>query len=252
MSLTSTCENCTSAAHAETSVSHDRIRDALDHLLSHPGFKASARNKRFMRFVVEQKLAGNGDKIKAYVIAVDVFGRGADFDPATDPIVRIEATRLRTALDGYYASVGRDDEIRFALPKGSYVPTFGTHTDVPHAVHQHDDIMQTYDPATAAAFEVVPRAQQHQHPFDALRSMLMIAGVLGVSMILARTVNESGATTSEGAGAVPTLPGALGLGEQISSGLLLPSPSVPGLGSAAMSLSIAKALQKMAFPDSDV
>src|SRR5690606_21069419 len=75
-------------------------------------------------FVVEQVLAGHADRIKSYSIAVDVFGRGDDFDPAIDPIVRIEATRLRAALASYYADPGRDEAIQISLPKGGYVPSF--------------------------------------------------------------------------------------------------------------------------------
>jgi adenylate cyclase len=97
---------------------------ALDKLIADHRFHASDRNRRFLRFVVEQVLAGHADRIKSYSIAVDVFGRGADFDPAIDPIVRIEATRLRSALASYYADPGRGEAIQIRLPRGGYVPSF--------------------------------------------------------------------------------------------------------------------------------
>jgi TolB-like protein len=100
------------------------ISAALDHLLSAPDFQTSDRNKRFLRYVVEETLADRGERIKSYSIAVDVFGRGADFDSAADSIVRTEATRLRTALSRYYAGAGAKDSIRILLPPGSYVPQF--------------------------------------------------------------------------------------------------------------------------------
>lgn len=74
--------------------------------------------------MVEETLAGRSDRIKSYTVAVDVFGRGDGFDATTDPIVRIEASRLRTALAAYYDGPGRDATIRIHLPKGGYVPTF--------------------------------------------------------------------------------------------------------------------------------
>jgi TolB-like protein/Tfp pilus assembly protein PilF len=97
---------------------------ALSRLLAAPGLQVSERNKRFLRYVVEETLAGRGERIKSYTIAVDVFGRGADFDGAVDSIVRTEATRLRVALAKYYAGDGANDPIRITLPPGSYVPRF--------------------------------------------------------------------------------------------------------------------------------
>ena len=69
-------------------------------------------------------MAGRGDRIKAYSIAVEVFGRGVSFDPQTDPIVRIEAGHLRRALERYYLTAGHADPILITIPKGGYVPTF--------------------------------------------------------------------------------------------------------------------------------
>ncbi|HEV7325164.1 MAG TPA: hypothetical protein VGN91_08855 [Bosea sp. (in: a-proteobacteria)] len=71
-----------------------------------------------------QTIHGQSDRIKAYSIGVDVFGRDDSFDPTVDPIVRIEATRLRSALTAYYDSAGSEDRVRITIPRGSYVPTF--------------------------------------------------------------------------------------------------------------------------------
>lgn len=97
---------------------------ALVDLLAQPLFRASQRNRNFLRFVVEEALAGRGDRIKAYTIAVDVFGRGPEFDGMLDPVVRIEAGRLRQALAEYYAGAGQAERIRIGLPKGAYEPVF--------------------------------------------------------------------------------------------------------------------------------
>src|SRR5690606_28768469 len=110
-----------------------------ERLLADPGFRASERNRRFLHFVIDEALAGRGDRIKSYIIAVEVFGRSVDFDAETDPIVRIEATRLRAALEAYYSGPGRNEAIRIGLPKGRYVPTFeAAHSDGEMAVPAPD------------------------------------------------------------------------------------------------------------------
>jgi hypothetical protein len=78
----------------------------------------------FLRFVVEATLRGELHLIKGYTIAVEALGRGADFDANTDPIVRVEAGRLRRALERYYAGPGATDSVRIYIPRGRYVPEF--------------------------------------------------------------------------------------------------------------------------------
>src|SRR5688572_27942469 len=95
----------------------------LQRILDSDDFDASDRNRRFLRYVVEEMLAGRGERIKAYTIATSVFDRDESFDPQSDPIVRIEASRLRRSLDRYYLIAGRADLIRISIPKGSYVPS---------------------------------------------------------------------------------------------------------------------------------
>lgn len=80
---------------------------------------------RFLDYIVRRTLQGDEQGIKAYSIAVDVFGRASDFDPQADPIVRVQARRLRGLLEQYYASVGTAEEVRITLPVGRYVPDFG-------------------------------------------------------------------------------------------------------------------------------
>jgi len=100
------------------------VESALETLLAEDRLKLSERNRRFLAYVVSEALAGRGDRIKAYTIGVDVFGRGEDFDPSNDPIVRIEATRIRSALSAFYKKSGRQDRVVILIPPGSYVPTF--------------------------------------------------------------------------------------------------------------------------------
>jgi hypothetical protein len=100
------------------------VESALERLLAEEALKLSERNRRFLAYVASEALAGRGDRIKAYTIGVDVFGRGEDFDPSNDPIVRIEATRIRSALSAYYRRPGSRDRVIILIPPGSYVPTF--------------------------------------------------------------------------------------------------------------------------------
>jgi adenylate cyclase len=102
----------------------DLIRAQLGHILASRAFDASRRNRAFLRFIVEETLAERADCIKAYTIATSVLGRDEAFDPQSDPIVRIEASRLRRSLERYYLLAGQDDLIRIDIPKWGYVPSF--------------------------------------------------------------------------------------------------------------------------------
>jgi hypothetical protein len=110
---------------AARDISHvDEIRQQLGRIIASEALRGSLRLTSFITFVVEATLAGMGDRIKAYTIAVEALGRSSDFDPQSDPIVRVEACRLRQALTRYYAGAGRDDPLVIELPRGAYVPSF--------------------------------------------------------------------------------------------------------------------------------
>lgn len=109
----------------DPSISEDEARAELERVLGDSEFHSTERNKKFLRFVSEELFRGRSEAVKAYSVAVDVFGRPATFDPAIDPIVRIEATRLRASLARYYERHGRSGGIYVDLPKGRYVPVFG-------------------------------------------------------------------------------------------------------------------------------
>jgi adenylate cyclase len=103
---------------------HDAVRDQLARILASDEFQATDRVRDFLRFIVEETLAGRSDQLKGYTIATAVMDRGDDFDPGQDPIVRIQAGRLRRALERYYLVAGGDDPIVIDVPKGRYVPRF--------------------------------------------------------------------------------------------------------------------------------
>jgi hypothetical protein len=109
------------------------IRAALGRVVTSLCFRRSPRLASFLRFVVETTLDGHADRIKGYSIAIGALGRSDTFDPQTNPIVRVEAGRLRQALNRYYAGPGRNDQLVIALPLGSYIPTFD-HRKIVHGL----------------------------------------------------------------------------------------------------------------------
>jgi TolB-like protein len=114
----------------DQTVSADEVREQLQRLLTDAAFRATDAQRAFLSFVVEKVLAGESDEIKGYTIATRVFGRREDFDQSTDPIVSIQANKLRRALEHYYLTAGQQDPLRIGMPKGTYVPTFERQTAV--------------------------------------------------------------------------------------------------------------------------
>ena len=101
-------------------------KQQLDRLLASKTFSQVDRLKRFLSFIVREALDGRGTELKEYVIGVEVFGKEPSFDPRTDPIVRVQARRLRSRLARYYREEGQSDEQIIDLPKGGYTPAFRT------------------------------------------------------------------------------------------------------------------------------
>jgi hypothetical protein len=103
------------------------IQEQLERLLSNPYFSHSRRFPSFLRYVVEKTLAGQEDALKERTLGIEIFGRQADYDTASDPIVRVTAAEIRKRIAQYYQEPGHDGEIRISLPAGSYVPQFHPH-----------------------------------------------------------------------------------------------------------------------------
>ena len=104
--------------------SEQSVREQLQRILASATFQQGDRLKRFLTFIVNEAIAGRRNELKEYVIGVQVFGKEESFDPRTDPIVRVQARRLRAKLVSYYREEGRADEWIVELPKGGYAPTF--------------------------------------------------------------------------------------------------------------------------------
>lgn len=100
------------------------VRAELDRILASEPFLGSPQLRAFLRYIVETTLAGEGSRIRALTIGIEAFARGKDFNPQNDPIVRVEAARLRRAIEQYYAGPGADAAIEITVPRGGYVPEF--------------------------------------------------------------------------------------------------------------------------------
>lgn len=100
------------------------VREMLERVLSSETFGRSERARDLLRYLIDREQAGEAERLKGFAIAMDVFGKDAEFDPSTDAVVRVQAGRLRELLDHYYATEGTDDPVRVTIPRGSYVPAY--------------------------------------------------------------------------------------------------------------------------------
>ena len=112
------------ATPAITDEERKAIQEQLERLLSNSHFSQSRRFPSFLRFVIDQTLLGQTDLLKERTLGIEIFGREADYDTASDPIVRVTATEIRKRIAQYYQEPGHETELRVSLPSGSYVPQF--------------------------------------------------------------------------------------------------------------------------------
>ena len=97
----------------------EAVREQMNRLLANPFFSHSRRFPIFLRFVVEQTLAGAAENIKERTLGVEIFGRDAEYDTSVDPIVRVTAAEIRKRVAQYYQDPGHEREMRITLPQGS-------------------------------------------------------------------------------------------------------------------------------------
>src|SRR5450759_4779494 len=97
--------------------SREAIRQSLARIVESPGFSDSGRLPAFLQYLVEHSLSGDTARLKESVLGVEIFQRDPGYDPRIDPIVRVEARRLRARLEDYYNNHGKDEPLRITLPK---------------------------------------------------------------------------------------------------------------------------------------
>lgn len=118
----------------------DQVQAALQRALSSTEFQSAPQLRSFLEYVVLATLEHRSEKIKGYVIAVEALGRPRDFNPVVDPIVRVEAARLRRRLATYYKGSGASDPIHISIPKGSYAPQFRLASREAHSAKEALDL----------------------------------------------------------------------------------------------------------------
>ena len=109
---------------AASEVPIESVQAELEGILASNAFSRAGRLSSFLRFVVERTLRGESSELKEYSLGLEVFRRSESYDPRIDPIVRVEARRLRSKLERYYEDEGKDDLVQIELPKGGYAPVF--------------------------------------------------------------------------------------------------------------------------------
>jgi len=132
------------------------IRKQLERIILSADFRGSDKQRKFLSFVVNEALEGRASQIKGYTIAVTVYGRTEKFDPQVDPIVRVEAGRLRRALENYYFKAGSNDPVRIAIPKGAYVPSFHTARVPPPGDKAHTSKIRHAELPAEPSIAVIP------------------------------------------------------------------------------------------------
>lgn len=135
---------------------HILIQNQVQKILSSGEFDATEQQRNFFHFVVSEMLAGRQNSIKGYTIATEVFGRSPDFNASQDPIVSVQANRLRRSLERYYLIDGHHDPMRIDIPKGGYVPTFTEQDTIEPDVLLKEEITKTGTQSSWPSLLVVP------------------------------------------------------------------------------------------------
>jgi hypothetical protein len=163
----------------------------LGRLLENHHFSHSKRFPSFLRYVVEQTLAGEADNIKERTLGIEIFGREPGYDTSSDPIVRVTASEIRKRVAQYYQDPRHVDELRIALPSGSYIPTF----HLPKGAN--DPILNELTLAANEDFETpLPQSldpvQVHRYSSFVLAVTCVAVGILSVTSILVwQSMNRS-------------------------------------------------------------
>jgi hypothetical protein len=161
------------------------IQHQLELLLESSHFSHSKRFPSFLRFVVSQTLAGEGDSLKERTLGIEVFGKDADYDTASDPIVRVTAAEIRKRIAQYYQDPGHQDELRITLPSGAYIPQFHWPNDAEEISQfvkpDQPGLLSTEQQFLLETSPVLPVASRSRKPwvFSATIALVLVLALTG-------------------------------------------------------------------------
>ena len=193
------------------------VQQHLASMSVHPLFSQADRLAKFLNYIVEAELNGDTSRLNQNAIAIDVFERGADFDPSTDSIVRVEAGRLRAKLREYYDTVENGDGIRVELPRGGYVPEIIISANSSSSAATGPELIKPITPSSRFS-----------------KAVITIGVVLGIAiasyMLLSKRVDEPATTSAT----IPSLQETVKTDEPVSV-VLNETPSIAVLPFVNMS-----------------
>lgn len=192
---------------ALTAPSEREVREQIERITSSLAFRTSDRLKHFLAFVSGQVLQGKADNLKEYAVGVQVFGRETAFDPRTDPVVRVQARRLRARLERYYREEGQNDGILVDLPKGGYAPVFrrrqGSAPQKPLAAVAQDNTVTVHPIADLSVDQSLGRfctglTQEITRRLASVRGLRVVSAHMASGMSAAMAVDGSISQAHEG------------------------------------------------------
>jgi hypothetical protein len=104
----------------------DELRALCQRIIQSGELGRSRTYAAILEYLAEQAISGTSPK--EISIAMEVLGRGSEFDVGKDSIVRVHIYHLRNKLTTYYAKHGRDEKWRVDIPKGQYMLATTTNT----------------------------------------------------------------------------------------------------------------------------
>lgn len=174
----------------EQILDYEQTREAVKRLIADPRFKVPDRQKSILMYLVERRL--DDENVKSYAIAIDVLGRPSSFDPSTDPIVRIEMSRLRSSLEAYYLAFGHEHDIWISITKGKYVVCFTRRLEPSMALCE-----DVGDPVADDTVQHQAHPVPQQKPYQKQARRLALPSIVAVAAIALATYAYSRPTVSE-------------------------------------------------------
>jgi TolB-like protein len=167
---------------------HTAVEHQLEAIFASEEFAAAPKMRSLLRYLVDATQAGDAERLKGYAIGVDVFERGVAFDPGTDPIVRVQAGRLRKLLETYYLTTGKDDPIRIEIPKGGYAVEFVAGGATAEIDREASSLLSANVPAHGGA--PWSSAFRHSSALAGLALVLLWLGFLGLGYLNQRSAQN--------------------------------------------------------------